>query len=141
MRLALLGVLICTILVGCVTDSPPIAPESINQRYIKLGDSEDVMVTKMREQGARDVTKHTPKQFYHSVSADQRYYWWVLPDDTVVAVLVTGPSTDKLTVTVIETSEPGIGLDGIRNWRSRNLKSESSLARPPTTTKAERRSR
>ena len=94
---------------------------------VALGDSDRTMVAKMMKQGARDVTDQTDSQFYHAIMLDQRYYWWEFPDKTIVAVLVAAPPKREKTVRMIETGEPGRGIEGIKTWRSQNLRSQSSL--------------
>src|SRR5262245_30880139 len=108
-------------LAGCAT--APVA-----EGPVQLGDPERTMVAKMVRQGARDVTKETDRQFYHAIILKQRYYWWELPDKTVVAILVAAPPKKEKTVQVIETGEPGLGVEGIKRWRSQNLKGQSLLS-------------
>ena len=85
------------------------------------------MVGKMKNLGARDATRETPSEFYHQISWDQRYYWWELPDKTVVAILVAAPQGKERTVVVIETGEPCRGITATKNWRSQNLKCQTLL--------------
>ena len=92
---------------------------------VQLGDSELTMVGKMESQGARDVTKQTTRTYVASIWWDQRYYWWEFPDKTVVAVLVAAPPKQEMKVIEIETSEPGLGIMGIENWRSQKLKRQT----------------
>ena len=109
-----------TLAVGCAT--PPVI-----EGPLQLGDSERTMKAKMVTQGARDVTKQTRYQFYHQIALVQRYYWLEFPDKTIVAVLVAAPPKNERTVQVIEAGEPGMGIEGIKTWRSQNLKRQSSL--------------
>jgi hypothetical protein len=88
---------------------------------VQLGDSEHTMIGKVESQGARDVTNQTNRRFVASTWWDQRYYWWEFPDKTIVAVLVAAPPKQEMKVVDIETSEPGLGIKGIENWRSRKL--------------------
>ena len=83
----------------------------------------------MRSVGARDATRETTSEFYHQISWDQRYYWWELPDKTVVAVLVAAPQGQERTVVVIETGEPGRGIEGTKDWRAQNLKCQTLLTK------------
>jgi hypothetical protein len=109
-------------LAGCATGPVVEGP-------VQLGDSERTMIAKMAKQGARDVTKETSSQFYAAIILKQRYYWWELPDKTVVAILVAAPPKKEKTVQVIETGEPGLGIEGIKRWRSQNLKQQSLLSK------------
>ena len=135
MKLALISFLISAILAGCARNSASTGAK--HHDYIDLGDSEELMVAKMQEHGARDITEKTPFEFIHSISSAQRYYWWMLPDETIVAVLVTGSSSDTMMVAVVETSESGTGINGIRNWRSHDLTRKSSLRGIPSGPNAE----
>ena len=85
------------------------------------------MVGKMGSQGARDVTKQTTSTYVASTSWDQRYYWWEFPDKTIVAVLVAAPPKQEMKVVDIETSDPGLGIEGIKNWRSQKLNRQTTL--------------
>jgi len=105
---------------ACVTKNDVKGP-------VELGYSERTMVAKMMNRGARDVTSQTRAEFYASIALEQRYYWWELPDQTIVAVLVAGPGKREKTVTVIEIGEPGRGVEGIKTWRSQNLREQSLL--------------
>ena len=110
----------CAVLAACA--SKPVSLETL-----QLDDSEPVMVTKMNSLGARDVTSRTNAEFYHQIALDQRYYWWELPDKTIVAVVVAASPGQDLKVVVIEIGEPGLGLAGIKNWRAQKLNRQSSL--------------
>lgn len=105
---------------GCVTK--PVA-----EGPVALGDSESTMVAKMLKQGARDVTNETDRQFYAAIALDQRYYWWEFPDKTIVVVLLAAPPKHQKKVLDIETGEPGRGVEGIKTWRSQNLKRQTLL--------------
>ena len=120
MKQTFAAVLGCAVLAACA--SQPVALETLH-----LGDSEPVMVAKMNSLRARDVTSRTSAEFYTQNALDQRYYWWEMPDKTIVAVLVAAPPAQDLKVVVIETGEPGLGLAGIKNWHSQKLKSQTAL--------------
>jgi hypothetical protein len=94
---------------------------------LKLGDTKAVMLGKMKNLGARDVTGNTKYQFYHAISGEQEYYWWELKDKTIVAVLLAGKDKASLALAVIEIGEPGKGIAGIANWRSQKLKCITSI--------------
>lgn len=94
---------------------------------LKLGDTNAIMLAKMKKIGARDVTSKTKYQFYHAISGEQEYYWWELKNKTIVAVLLAGKDKDNLNVAVIEIGEPGKGINGIANWRSQKLTCLTSI--------------
>ena len=120
MRRTFILVIACLTLAACATGPVALGP-------VQLGDSERAMVGKMVNQGARDVTKQTRYGYYAAIWWDQRYYWWELPDRTIVAILVASPPKSEKTVVDIETSEPGLGIEGIKNWRSQKLNRQTSL--------------
>jgi hypothetical protein len=119
MRRTFISVIACLLLAGCATKPAARGP-------VQLGDSEHTMVAKMEGQGAKDVTKQTSRQYYAAIWWDQRYYWWEFPDKTITAVLVTAPPKQKMKVVDIETSEPGVGIEGIKNWRSQKLNRQTT---------------
>ena len=101
-------------LFGCHSGS-----DSSGQKVdVKLGDSESVLLDKMKRLDARDVTHETRHQFYEQTTREQKYYWWELPDKTIVAVLLAGDSLKTLKVVTCEVGEPGRGVAGIEQWRS-----------------------
>ena len=114
-----ISLITCLMMGACATKPVPRGP-------VQLGDSERTMVGKMGSQGARDVTKETSRTYFASSWWDQRYYWWEFPDKTIVAVLVAAPPRQEMKVIDIETSEPGLGVEGIKNWRSQNLKRQTT---------------
>jgi hypothetical protein len=94
---------------------------------LALGDREETMLAKMSALGAQDVTSLTPSQFIFQNTLEQRYYWWRLPDDTIVAVLLAGRTKRKLEVAIIDTSPPGVGIEGITNWESLDITQQRSI--------------
>jgi hypothetical protein len=108
------------LLAACATKPVPRGP-------VQLGDSERTMVGKMRSQGVRDVTQQTSSTYVASISWNQRYYWWELPDKTIAVILVAAPPKQEMKVVDIETSEPGLGIEGIKNWRSQKLNRQTTL--------------
>jgi len=94
---------------------------------VQLGDPESSMREKMERAGALDVTRNVRSSFYASVRSEQRYFWWQLPDQTMVAILVTGTTEDEMFVRTIEIGEKGLGIAGVENWRDQNLQLETSL--------------
>jgi hypothetical protein len=109
----------CFMMAACATKPVPRGP-------VQLGDSERTMVGKMGRQGARDVTGQTSSTYVASISWNQRYYWWEFPDKTIAAVLVAAPPKQEMKVIDIETSEPGLGVEGIKNWRSQKLNRQTT---------------
>lgn len=102
------------ILLGCQSGS-----DSLGQKVdVRLGDSESGLLDKMKRLNARDVTHETRHQFYEQTTREQKYYWWELPDKTIVAVLLAGDSLKTLKVVTCEVGEPGRGVAGIEQWRS-----------------------
>ncbi len=101
-------------LLGCQSGS-----NSSGQKVdVSLGDSESVLLEKMKRLNARDVTHETRRQFNEQTSREQKYYWWELPDKTIVAVLLAGDSLKTLKVVTCEVGDPGRGVAGIEEWRS-----------------------
>lgn len=100
---------------------------SAQELTLKLGDPRPVLIQKMRELDARDVTSETTFSFTHAIIGEQEYSWWQLKDKTIVAVLLAGDRTDEMTVAVIEIGEPGRGVRGIANWRQQKLKRHASF--------------
>lgn len=101
-------------LLGCQSGS-----DSFGQKVdVRLGDSESVLLKKMSRLNARDVSRETRFQFYEQTTREQKYYWWELPDKTIVAVLLAGDSLKSLKVVTCEVGEPGRGVAGIEQWRS-----------------------
>lgn len=113
----------CLICTACDRDKTA-APQDI---HLELGDTKAVMLAKMEEIGARDVTSKTQYQFYRQISGVQEYYWWELEDKTIVAVLLAGIDKTNLSVVTIEIGESGKGIKGIANWRSQKLKRITSI--------------
>ncbi len=116
----------CLTLAACATK--PIAKGSV-----QLGDSERSIVAKMADLGARDATKETVLKIAASIWWNQRSYCWELPDRTIVAVLVAAPPKREKTVVEIATSEPGLGIEGAKNWNSwtsQKIKRQTSLDSP-----------
>lgn len=83
---------------------------------VQIGDLERTMMTKMVSKGARDVTALTESTYVAQICLEQRYYWWEFPDKTIAAVLVAAPAKKAKTVMEYEISEPGVGIEGIKNW-------------------------
>lgn len=106
---------------GCTQDTPA------QKLMLKLGDAQPVMLQKMHDLEARDVTGETTFSFTHAIAGEQEYSWWQLKDKTIVAVLLAGDHPDEMTVAVIEIGEPGKGIAGIANWRQQKLKRYASF--------------
>jgi hypothetical protein len=104
----------CLILLGCQSGSGSFG----SKIDVRLGDSESVLLGKMKRLNARNVTNETRRQFYEQTSREQKYYWWELPDKTIVAVLLAGDSIKTLKVVTCEVGDPGRGVAGIEEWRS-----------------------
>ncbi len=115
---------------ACAEDPSTEKTKSNHTEYLSLGISEEVMLAKMIEHDAQDVTEDTKYEFYSSSHSPQKYYWWKLPDNTIIAVLLTGSELDSITVVEVEVSKPGIGMEGISNWRSSIKSRASSVDRP-----------
>ncbi len=98
-----------------------------------MGDTTTQVIRKMRGIGARDVTNQTRHTLYAALSSEQKYFWWLLPDKTVVGILLSGDTKDSLEVVDMAIGEPGKGVEGIARWRSQKLKRITSLEylRPP----------
>ena len=84
MKQTFITLTVCLTLAACATK--PVAPGPV-----RLGDSERTMAAKMISQGAHDVTTQTSAAYYASIVGAQRYYWWELPDKTIVVTLVAAP--------------------------------------------------
>ena len=83
---------------------------------VQLGDLEHTMMSKMVRYGARDVTSLTESKYVAQIALEQRSYWWEFPDKTIAVVLVAAPTKKAKTVMEYEISEPGVGIEGIKNW-------------------------
>jgi hypothetical protein len=109
------------------------SPEQVGG--VSLGDSEAVMIRKMKKVSARDVTVEAGASLEMAMTGEQKTYWWELPDKVVVGVLLAaGPKKPALRVELIEVGEPGRGVAGIKKWRSQKLhtfSSVDSLRKPP----------
>jgi hypothetical protein len=102
---------------------------------VSLGDSEAVMIRKMKNVSGRNVTKEAGASLELARTGEQKTYWWELPDKVVVGILLTaGPKKPSLRVLLIEVGEPGHGVAGIKKWRSQKLQSffiPDPLSKPP----------
>jgi hypothetical protein len=49
-----------------------------------------------------------------------------LPDDTIVGVLLAGRRKGNMKVYTIEQGDPGLGVGGIKNWRTQNLEIQTA---------------
>jgi hypothetical protein len=114
-----LSFLLMSLMVGCQSTGPKVD--------LALGDSESVVVEKMRHARARNVTDQTRFELYQSIGGAQKYCWWELPDRAIVGVLLGGKNNESLKVVTVEIGEPNKGVAGIEHWRSQKLKRYSSL--------------
>jgi len=94
---------------------------------VQLGDSRQQVIDKMKALKAENITDKTKREFYASITGEQEYFWWLLPDKSVVAVLLAGKDKDNLRVVTVEVGETGKGIEGIENWRKQYLKISTSL--------------
>lgn len=97
---------------------------------LQLGDSETVMIEKMRRANARDVSAATESLLHLSIIGEQRTYWWEMSDRAIVGVNLAGAPNETLRVNYIEVGEPNHGVAGIRHWRSQNLKTITDVRKP-----------
>jgi len=74
------------------------------------------MVRKMKSVGANDVTKLTRYDGIRAISGEQKYYWWELPDQTIVGVLMRGYPGKKKLLLEAEVGVPGGGVAEIEHW-------------------------
>jgi hypothetical protein len=84
---------------------------------VRLGDSQELMLVKMRSAQGRDVTKLTDASFIQQVGGvEQTYYWWELRNGTVLAMTLWAKQGMPKMVAVVEAGPPGSGLAGIKQW-------------------------
>ena len=106
-----------------------LAQVTINNFVVKIGDSKEMMQSKLKAIEAEDVTDKTGFNLYQSIMGKQESFWWQLKDKTIVGILLASDNSNDLKVTTIEIGEPGKGLKSIKQWRNQNIQRISSINR------------
>src|SRR4051794_39668257 len=95
--------LIFLILMAVVSSALP--PSSKAVVDLELGDSPREVIAKMTRLGAVDVTGKTRFVLTEARTGEQKTCWWLLPDSTVVGVLLAGTTQERLRVATVEIGD------------------------------------